>query len=96
MATLIYLDIDSDAAKGNCNCNRNYPWNFMDFALAVLRLWTELEETLLGSSHWESNREIPILTFLVERVYIDSARTEEQQSENHLFFLCELVCCFSP
>jgi hypothetical protein len=68
----------------------------MDFALAVLLWWTVLEGTLLGSFHWESNEEIPILTFLAECVYIVSTCTEEQQSKNHLFFLCELVCCISP
>jgi hypothetical protein len=65
MATLIYLDIDSDGSKGSCNCNRNYPWNFMDFALAVLLRRTIPEGMLLGSLQWVSNKEIPTLTLAV-------------------------------
>jgi hypothetical protein len=35
------------------------------FALQFFFLWTILEETLLGSFHWWSNEEIPILTLMV-------------------------------
>jgi hypothetical protein len=64
----------------------------MDFALAVLLLWTVPEETLLGSFHWWSNEEIPTLTLRVRSFYMERDRSKEQQPENHLFFLCELVC----
>jgi hypothetical protein len=68
----------------------------MDFALAVLLLWTVLEETLLGSFHWVSNEEIPIFILMVRHLYMERDCSKEQQSDNHLFFLCELVCCISP
>jgi hypothetical protein len=50
----------------------------MDFALAVLLLWTVLEETLLGSFHWWSNEEIPILTLMVRSFCIERDRSKEQ------------------
>jgi hypothetical protein len=36
MATLSTMLLILMAAKGNCNCRRNYPWNFMDLSIAVL------------------------------------------------------------
>jgi hypothetical protein len=89
---IIYLTTDSDAAKWNYNCNRNSHGISWIFPIAVLLLWTVPEETLLGSFHWWSNEEIPILTLRVRSFYMERDRSKEQQSENHLFFLCELVC----
>jgi hypothetical protein len=83
---------DSDAAKWNYNCNRNFQANSWIFPIAVLLLWPVPEETLLGSFHWWSNEEIPILTLMVRSLCSERDRSKEQQLKNHLFFLCELVC----
>jgi hypothetical protein len=48
---IIYDSTDSDAAKWNCNCRRNYPWNSWIFAIAVLLLEHVPERMLLGSFH---------------------------------------------
>jgi hypothetical protein len=50
----------------------------MDFALAVLLLWTVLEETLLGSFHGISNEEIPTLTLVVWGLCIKRDRSKLQ------------------
>ena len=96
MATLSTWFSDSDAAKWNYNCNRNFQANSWIFPLAVLPLWPVPEETLLGSFHWWSNEEIPILTLRVRSFYMERDHSKEPQPENHLFFLCKLVCCVSP
>jgi hypothetical protein len=62
MATLSTMLLILMALKGDCNCRRNYPWNFMDLSIAVLLPVAILEGTLLGSFHWRSNEEIPTLT----------------------------------
>jgi hypothetical protein len=50
----------------------------MDFALAVLLLWTVPEETLLRSFHWWPNEEIPILTLMVRSFCIERDRSKLQ------------------
>jgi hypothetical protein len=65
MATLTTAKGDSNAAKGDCNCRRNYPWNSWICSIAVLLLEGILEAMLLGSFCWTSNEEIPTLTLMV-------------------------------
>jgi hypothetical protein len=89
---IIYMATDSDGSKGNCNCRRNSHGNSWIFAIAVLLPETILEGTLLRSFHWVSNKEIPILTFAAEHVYIDATHTAELKLQSTYIFLCELVC----
>jgi hypothetical protein len=72
MATLSTANIDSDAAKGNNNCNRNPHGILWIIPILVLLLQWILEAILLGSFHWVSNEEILTLSLMVSGFYTDS------------------------